>query len=61
MPPDTSQCITCYDSLKLVKFAQPVVVENPKTHLLTLISKEYRLVGKLVPYTDSSGITYPLD
>ncbi len=58
----TSQSITCYDSLKQLKLTPPVEVVTPKTHLIALAFKEYRMFGKLIPYNDPlSGVTHPLD
>ena len=53
--------ITCYDSMKLLKPAIPVEIEHPKTHILTVMSEEYRVYGKLTPYTNAQGVTFPLD
>ncbi len=36
-------------------------VEHVITHLLTVSSEDYRLLGKLTACTDSSGKVYPLD
>ena len=53
--------INCYDSMKLLKPAIPVEIEHPKTHILTVMSEEYRVYGKMTPYTDAHGVTFPLD
>jgi hypothetical protein len=40
----------------------PAEIKKPKAHFINVISENYRLGGKkLVPYTDSNGITIPLD
>lgn len=58
---DISRSITCYDSLKDLKLANPIEVEHARTHLIQPMSEDYRLFGKLTAYTDASGKTYPLD
>jgi hypothetical protein len=58
---DVWRAITCYDSMKHIKLDPPTEIEHPPTHLLVVMSEDYRLLGKLTPYTDSSGKTYPLD
>jgi hypothetical protein len=57
---DAFQSITCFDSMKDIKLVSPVEVQ-PITHALSVMSEEYRLLGKLTAYTDSSGKTYPLE
>ena len=53
--------ITCYDNMERLKLSTPVEVKHVITHLLTVISEDYRLLGKLTPFVDSSGKTFPLD
>jgi alkylated DNA repair dioxygenase AlkB len=47
--------------MKDLKLTDPKEVEHVKTHLLTVMSEEYRLLGKLTAYIDTDGKTYPLD
>ena len=54
--------IICFDSMKLMKPAAPDEMKHPKTHVLTTVSEDYRLLGKLTAYTDpKSGTTFPLN
>jgi len=56
-----AQSITDYDNLYHLKLSIPNEIEHPKTHVITPMSKDYRLCEKkLVPYTDSNGVTFPL-
>jgi hypothetical protein len=56
-----SQCITCYDNLNHLKLSTPTEIETPKTHILAPVSEDYRIhKTKLVPYTNSDGVTFPL-
>jgi hypothetical protein len=56
-----SAAITCYESMKHLKLSPPVEIANPKTHLISVVSEEYRMRGKLAAYTDPSGVTFHLD
>ena len=59
--PSTLQSITSYESMKLVKFAIPAEITGPKTHLLAVKSEDYRVYGKLAPYKDANGVSFPLN
>ena len=37
----------------------PCKIELPKVHKIS-VSETYRCIGKLIPYTDEEGVTYPL-
>jgi hypothetical protein len=53
--------ITCFDDIRLLKLVAPEEILHPKTHLLTVMSEDYRAHGKLIAYTDPSGVTFPLN
>lgn len=59
--PSILQGVTCYESMKLMKPAIPAEIRNPKTHLLVVKSEDYRVYGKLAPYTEKSGASFPLN
>jgi hypothetical protein len=51
----------CYDHIERLKLSPPEEVKHVITHLLTAVSEDYRLLGKLTAFTDSDGKIYPLD
>jgi hypothetical protein len=53
--------ITSYDCLQQLKLAAPVEIQHPKTHFLKLKSEGYRIKDRLIPYTDSNKVTFPLN
>ena len=53
--------ITSFDSINHLKLVAPVQIEHPKTRLIKAIPESYRMLGKLKPYTDSDGKSFPLD
>ena len=57
-----SLVVSCYDDLKELRLSAPSELPHTKSHLLKLMSEDYRLYGKkLNAYTDSNGVTFPLD
>ena len=58
---DLHRSIDSFKSVLTLKLTPAVEVEHVITHLLKVSSEDYRLLGKLTVYTDSSGKVYPLD
>jgi hypothetical protein len=58
---DLHRSIDSFKSVLTLKLTPAVEVEHVITHLLNVSSEDYRLLGKLTVYTDSSGKVYPLD
>ena len=58
---DLYRSIDRFESVQTLQLTPAVEVEHVITHLLTVSSEDYRLLGKLTAYTDSSGKVYPLD
>ena len=58
---EISDSITCYESITRLALANPQELQHTITHLLTVMSEDYRMLGKLTAYTDKEGKTYPLD
>ena len=50
-----------FERMKFMKLAQPYEIKSPKNHLISVISNDYRVQGKLSAYTDSKGVVFPLD
>jgi len=58
---DNTLSIISYESMRDLKLASPVEIKHVDAYLLNVASDDYCLLGKLTPYIDSSGKTYPLD
>lgn len=48
-----------YSKTKSKSVVIPHKIEHPKVHQIS-VSESYRTIGKLIPYKDIDGVTYPL-
>ena len=58
---DLHTSIDSFKSLHTLKLTPAAEIEHVITHILNVSSEDYRLLGKLTVFTDSSGKAYPLD